>query len=159
MRERQREGSRKAVQQNGRTRSVSHQEIELRHAASDSSFQAYAESGNLHLGAVIRNGLRNPGGWESATPDAGAVRHDNVVMIEAVTPRTHRGGKERATTPEAHQRTNAARWYAGAVTRRTKHRAGRHRLENTPGVRSDPRNIGARQRNEERATTRTRERR
>ena len=64
MGERQREGSRRAVQHNGRTQSVSHQEIELRHAASGSSFQAYAESGNLHLGAVIRNGLRNPGGWE-----------------------------------------------------------------------------------------------
>ena len=96
--------------------------------------------------AVVSTQAVDTSQTRAATPDTGAVRHDNVVMIEAVTPRTHRGGKERATTPEAHQRTNAARGYAGAVTRRTKHRAGTHRLENTRGVRSDPRNIGARRR-------------
>ena len=41
-----------------------HQDIELKHAVGGFSFAAYAEREKLYLGHVIRDGIRNPGGWE-----------------------------------------------------------------------------------------------
>ena len=54
----------------------------------------------------------------AATPDAGAVRHDNIVMIDAVTPRLRRARAAAASNAQPRQKRTAERVQQGGTPER-----------------------------------------
>ena len=109
--------------------------------------------------AVVSTQASNGDQTRAATPDTGAVRRNSVVMIEAITTRTRRGrqgtrNRAGSTPPDECSKVVRGSGTHAHGTPRRNAPIGQHEE-----VRSDPRNVGAQRRNEERATTRARERR